>query len=122
MKMDTAKIEVFTSPTCPHCPSAKKAVMKFAEGKDYIKIVETSTATHEGQKRARQYEVRSVPTLFVTSSSYPDKIGYVGVPSENGLKKMTDIALGKDKWDEGKKEGIFSRIAKLFGGESNEQG
>ena len=115
--METVKIEIFTSPTCPHCPNAKKAVMKFAEGKDFIKVVETSTATNDGQRRARTYDVRSVPTLFITSQNYPDKIGYVGVPSDNGLKKMTDIALGKTGWDEGKKEGLFSRIAKIFGGE-----
>ena len=122
MIMNAVKIEIFTSPTCPHCPSAKKAVMRFAEGKEYIKVVETSTATHDGQRRARQNGVRSVPTLFVTSSAYPDKIGYVGVPSDKGLRRMTDIAAGVEEWKDEKKEGIFSKIAKLFGGGQDEQG
>ncbi len=103
------KIEVFTSPTCPHCPHAKKAAFDFAGERDYVKVVESSTATSKGKKRADNFGVRSVPTLFITGPGTPDRIGFVGTPSQKQLEKMTKIALGKENWPEEK--GLFSRIA-----------
>ena len=104
-----AKIEIFTSPTCPHCPKAVKKAEELAKERDDIKILEISTATKNGQKKARELNVRSVPTLFITGPGYEDRIGHVGVPSRNALEKMIAIALGKEQWKE--KKSLFSRIA-----------
>ncbi|MFH2021000.1 MAG: thioredoxin family protein [archaeon] len=111
------KIEVFTSPTCPHCPHAKKAVEKFAAGRENIKIVETSTASREGQRRAETFGIRSVPTLFITGPGTADRIGYAGVPSEKGLSKMVNIALGKENWEE--EQGFLEKIKNIFGGKQD---
>lgn len=106
------KIEVFTSPTCPHCPHAKRAVMKYAEGKSDIKVVETSTFTKEGQKRAREFEVRTVPTVFVTAQNNPDRIAFAGVPGERQLEKMINISLGRDQMP--KEESFLDKIKGMF--------
>jgi glutaredoxin len=110
----TAKIEVFTSPTCPHCPHAKKAAFNIKKKRDDVKVIETSTHTSRGQKRSRNLQIRSVPTLIITGPGTDENIGFVGTPSESQLNKMLDIAIGKKNWDEPeKKEGIFSRLKKI---------
>ena len=107
--MEHAKIEVFTSPTCPHCPKAKANVDEFAKGRDDIRIIHTNTGTSDGARRAQQFDVRSVPTIFVTGPGYPDRIGYIGVPSKDRLGKLVDIALGKEEWKE--EEPVLKKIA-----------
>ncbi|MEM3373916.1 MAG: thioredoxin family protein [Candidatus Woesearchaeota archaeon] len=105
------KVEIFTSPTCPYCPHAVKLAKELLKERNDFKIVETSTGTYEGRKRAENFDVRSVPTLFITGPGTQERIGYVGVPSKNTFNKMLDIALGKEKWPEQeKKESIFSRL------------
>ena len=111
--MTSAKIEIFTSPTCPHCPSAKRAVSDFAKNRDDVKVVETSTATKKGSDRAMRFDVRGVPTIIVTGPGTDERIGYVGAPSKSGLEKMVRIAKGEDNWDV-KGPGILARIAKKF--------
>jgi small redox-active disulfide protein 1 len=112
------KIEVFTSPTCPHCPAAKKIAQKVASNREDVKVVETSTYTKDGQHRAREFDVRSVPTLFVTSQDNPDRIAFVGVPGENQLNRMIDISLGKEEWP--KQEGMMDKIKSMFSKKSTE--
>ncbi len=106
--MIRAKIEVYTSPTCPHCPHAKKVADEVAKNRDDVKVIEISTGTKNGQKKARNNNVRSVPTIFVTSSEIEDKIGHVGTPSKKSLNKMIDLSLGKEEWPEHK--GLFQII------------
>lgn len=107
--MSKVKIEVFTSPTCPHCPHAKKAAMKFAEAREDIKVIETTTASPNGRKRADSFGVRGVPTLFITGPGTDERIGFVGTPSQSQLSKMAGIALGQDEWPE-EQPGLFSRL------------
>lgn len=112
--MAEVKIEVFTSPTCPFCPKAVEVSKAIAKEMPEVKVIETSTGTEKGRKRAEANEVRSVPTLFITGTGYPDRIGYIGAPSHDKLKKMVNIALGKEEWKE--QEGLFSRIIKKLSG------
>ena len=109
--MAQAKIEIITSPTCPHCPSAKNAAIEFAKDND-VKVIETSTYSTKGQQRAQHLGVRSVPTMFITSPLNPERIGFVGVPSQRQLKKMVNIALGKEEWEQ--KQGLLSKIKKVI--------
>ena len=111
--MAEVKIEVLTSPTCPFCPQALRVARELSKEKAGIKVIETSTGTKDGSRRAEQNKVRSVPTLFIKGSAFPDRIGYVGVPAKEKLAKMVNIALGEEEWIEEKKESIFSRLSKI---------
>ena len=106
-----AKIEIFTSPTCPYCPRAVQVAEELGRERDDIKIIETSTYSHKGSRRAENLGVRSVPTLFITGPGYPDRIGYIGAPSKEKLGKMVNIALGKEQWEQ--PEGLLSRLMKI---------
>lgn len=108
--MADAKIEIFFSPTCPHCPNALRVAKELSKEREDFKIVETNTWTEKGKRRAEHYNIRSVPTLFITGSGYPERIGYIGAPSKEKLNKMLNIATGKEEWIE--HEGFFSRLAK----------
>jgi protein-disulfide isomerase len=106
-----AKIQLFSSPTCPHCPHAKKAIMNVLKKRDDAKLIELSTATQVGRKKANLYGVRGVPTLFVSGPGHEERIGYVGVPSTDGLNKMINISLGKEKWEE--KKSLFQKLKNI---------
>ncbi len=56
-------IEVFTSPTCPHCPKALEMVKQLAMQMPGIQVVELSTATPQGYAKAALYDVQAVPTI-----------------------------------------------------------
>lgn len=107
----TAKIEVFTSPTCPHCPSAVNLAKEIAKERDDVKVELTSTATNHGSKRARTLDVMSVPTTFVTGPEF-DRIGFRGLPKKSSLIDAIDISLGLKSWEETVKnnKSIFQKI------------
>lgn len=94
--MAELKIEVFTSPTCPHCPAAVVATKNLlSENPDLaekIKFVELSTRDSEGSKKARAYGIRSVPTIVVTNSK-GEKGAYVGAPTKNEYLRMVGEML-----------------------------
>ncbi|MBT3463647.1 hypothetical protein HOD20_06250 [archaeon] len=108
--MEKAHVEVFTSPTCPHCPSAKKIAKEVCDKREDVKFLETSTMTSKGSKRAQKFDVRGVPTLIITGPGTNERIGYVGTPSKDSLNNMINIALGKEKWKE--KKSILDKISK----------
>jgi thioredoxin 1 len=68
-------IEIFTSPTCPHCPKALEMARHLAMEMPGIQVVEQSTATPQGFARAAFYGVQAVPTLFING-----KRAFVGAP------------------------------------------
>ena len=53
--MEKAKVYLFTSPTCPHCPSAKKFINNFKATREDFDLIELSTITPEGQKKAEHF-------------------------------------------------------------------
>lgn len=69
-------IEVFTSPTCPHCPRALEMARQLAMQMQGIQVVELSTATPAGYAKATLYGVKAVPTIFISG-----KRAFVGAPS-----------------------------------------
>jgi small redox-active disulfide protein 1 len=93
--MAEIKIEVFTSPTCPHCPAAVKATEMLVEQNpdlaEKIKWKEMSTASEEGSKKARSYGIRGVPTIVVTNEK-GEKTAYVGAPKQDTYKKLIEEA------------------------------
>jgi predicted DsbA family dithiol-disulfide isomerase len=102
--MKKAKIYLFTSPTCPHCPPAKKFMQNFKSSRDDMDFQEFSTITAEGQKKADQYDIMSVPTFIIRGPGYQGNIGLRGVQSAESMNKYIDIALGKRSLEEPKKE------------------
>ena len=89
--MNDLTIEVFTSPTCPHCPAAVKATETLVEENPelakHITWSELSTATREGREKAVAYGIRGVPTIVVTNSK-GQKGAHVGAPPRATYMKM----------------------------------
>lgn len=66
LKKEKLKIEIYTSPTCPYCPAARRMLQK-AVGiyKEAINVTEVSVASPEGQKLALIYSIQATPTIVV---------------------------------------------------------
>lgn len=103
-----SKIEVFTSPTCPHCPRAVKLAKEIEAERDDVKVIETSTGTMSGHKRAETFNIMTVPTVLVKGPKH-DIIGFRGPPMKKELNHAIDISLGLDNMPE-KKQGFLSKI------------
>ena len=75
------KIEVFTSPMCPHCPPAKRIVEEVVAeiGKgievEYIDVMEEP-------ERAMQYGIMAVPTIVING-----EVAFVGAPTKEALRE-----------------------------------
>ena len=87
VKVMTAVIEIFTSPTCIYCPGAKKTVAEVTKDLKDIRVVEHNSATEEGRKRATEFGIQSVPTIFVSGPKTKEIIGFRGAPSKEGILK-----------------------------------
>lgn len=76
------KVEVFSTNSCPHCPSAIEAAQvakdKLGDAIDVevIKIDENS----ENRQRAIDYQIMAVPTIVING-----EVTFVGAPSEDEL-------------------------------------
>lgn len=68
-------IEVFTSPTCPHCPMALSMARELAAQMPGLHVFEISTATPQGFAKAALYGVKAVPMLFINH-----KKAFTGAP------------------------------------------
>jgi len=104
MYMEKAKVYLFTSPTCPHCPPAKKFINNFKATREDFDFIDMSTMTSEGQKFAEKFNVMSVPTFIIKGPGYDGNIGLRGIQSNDSMNKYIDIALGKRSLEESKKE------------------
>lgn len=78
-----AVIEVFTSPTCPHCPRALEMARQLAMEMTGVQVVEQSTATPQGYAKAALYGVQAVPTVFING-----KRAFVGAPPSIGALRQ----------------------------------
>lgn len=58
-------IEVFTSPSCPHCPRALAMAQELAGEIPGVQAIEVSTSTPQGMAKAALYDVKAVPTVFI---------------------------------------------------------
>ncbi|MFH1722472.1 MAG: thioredoxin family protein [Candidatus Altiarchaeota archaeon] len=120
--MAELKIEVFTNPRCPHCPSAVKATKELLREnkklKERVKWSELSTATSKGRKKATTYGIRSVPTIVLTDKN-GEKGAIAGAPSQRKYLETVYKMLGEEPpeeiTEEGKKEGKPGLLERLFG-------
>jgi predicted DsbA family dithiol-disulfide isomerase len=90
------EIEVFTSPTCPHCPAAVRAtedlLKENPELAEKISWKHLSTASAEGSRKATAYGIRSVPTIILTNSK-GQKGGFVGAPGQKTYLNIVNEML-----------------------------
>lgn len=127
--MATVLIEVFTSPTCPHCPAAVKAtkelLQKHEELKKEVVWKEMSTGTPRGYNKARTYGISAVPTIILTNLKTNERFGVVGAPSDKKYLDLIYKTLGRapPEREEIKKESetsenksnLINKFANLFG-------
>jgi predicted DsbA family dithiol-disulfide isomerase len=90
-----AIVELFTSPTCPHCPPAKKALEEVAKERSDFTLAVYSTMTQEGQLKAEQYGIEGVPTAIISGPATEQPMGIPGEQSKKTYNDFIDIALGK---------------------------
>ncbi len=86
------KVELLTSPTCPHCPAAREILRRFCKEKG-LRLVEISTATSKGQKWARKYGITGTPSFVIFGKVRP--VLKTGVPSWEELEDMLALANGE---------------------------
>jgi thioredoxin 1 len=83
------RVELFCSPVCPHCPSARKLVSAVVERYPLVEFVEVNTFTEEGIERGMSMRVMAVPTVAVD-----DEIKLVGWPfEEKDLVSLIESSL-----------------------------
>ena len=70
-----SKVELFYSPVCPHCPSARKLLENYQKDNPGFDYKEVNTYTEEGIERGMSLQVMAVPCLVVD-----DEIKLVGWP------------------------------------------
>lgn len=86
-EMPKTIIEVFTSPSCPHCPRAVIMARHLAKEIPNVEVVEISTATPQGYARALSLNVQAVPTIFING-----KPVFVGAPSIEALRHAVKMS------------------------------
>jgi len=106
--MEKSIVYLFTSPTCPNCPPAKRFIEGFSKERDDFILKEMSTATHEGSKKSKKFGIRSVPTFIIKGPGYPEAIGLIGLQSEKAMHKYIDLSYGIEKKEE--KSGFMDRF------------
>ena len=98
--MEKSRIEIFTSPTCPHCPGALELAREVEREREDVEVVELSTLSEEGRTKAQEFGVMSVPTIFVKGPKHGEILGFRGAPSKERLIKAVEISLGLKKAEE----------------------
>ena len=89
------QILLFTSPTCPACPSAKRTLKQFSLTHQEIQTTLYETHMPIGQTLAKKYDIYSVPTFIIQGPAIDHPMGLIGNKSIQTLKKYCDIAVGK---------------------------
>ena len=78
----SVKVEVFTSKTCPHCPSAVAVAQKV---KDQLgdELDFQHLDVDENIDKVREYMIMSIPTVVIDG-----KVAFIGAPSEEQLNSF----------------------------------
>lgn len=113
--MNKVVIELFTSPTCPHCHTARNMLNELSKVREDILVYEHSIVTQDGSERARIMEVMSVPSLFLKGPNSEEIVGFKGTPVTAKINEEIDKALGKvDKENVVEKKSFFSKMKNMF--------
>ena len=57
-------LKLFTQPTCPRCPAAKKVV---AQVENRVKVENYDVKTEDGLAVALEYDILATPSIVITS-------------------------------------------------------
>jgi small redox-active disulfide protein 1 len=60
-------LELFTSPTCPHCPTAKRIVGNAVKQMEDVLLIERDVSIPENANIAKEYGISGVPTLVINN-------------------------------------------------------
>ncbi|MDK2790320.1 MAG: thioredoxin 1 [Methanothermococcus sp.] len=74
------KVEVFTSPMCPHCPAAKRVVEEVAGEVEGVEVEHVNVM--ENPEKAAKYGIMAVPTIVIDG-----EVKFVGAPTKEALKE-----------------------------------
>lgn len=99
MTEEKAKMHLFTSPTCPHCPKAKETAKAVTEARDDVELKEHSTASEDGMKKAKEWQIKVVPTFVIIGDEADQPLGLKGEQNEETLNDFIDAAVGKKPVD-----------------------
>ena len=69
-------LELFTSPTCPHCPAAKRVAENVVKQLDGALLIERDISLGENADVVAKYGITGVPAIVVNG-----KYKMVGVPT-----------------------------------------
>ncbi len=76
--MSKVKIELFTSPMCPHCPAAKRVVEEVI--KEFPDVEVEYINVMENPQKAMEYGIMAVPTIVING-----EIEFIGAPTKEAL-------------------------------------
>lgn len=105
---------LFTSPTCPHCPAAKRFIEGFVQDRKDFTLHMISTMSDQGQMLSHEFGVMSVPTFIIRGPGHEGNIGARGTPSKEMMDKYLDVAKGKLPVESLKPPGLVDSIKKIF--------
>jgi len=80
---------LFTSPTCPHCPSAKRFGKEYFADKDDVEYYELDATDPRSKEPAQFFQIQSVPT-FILVGPNNQPIGVSGTPSAEHMDKVLE--------------------------------
>ena len=115
-KSEPVIVEVFSSPTCSHCPRAVRTARRVARKFDTkVRFLHTDTGTGSGSRRARSFKIMSLPTILVHSKD-GEVLGHRGNPEDATLERMVRQALGEVEQVKSS-EGLLTRIKRSIIGD-----
>lgn len=103
---------LFTSMTCPHCPTAKELFKEASSERDDADFHDLMTHEAYAQRLSKKFGVQSVPTVIIYGPGHPQPMGLVGAQAKETLHKYLDIALGKKAHEEAKP--LFPKLKNFF--------
>ena len=103
-----AKVYLFWSPTCSHCPPAKEMINELKKKRDDFDLIMLEPGTAQARDKFIEFDISGTPTFIIQGPGYPENIGLRGNQGEKVMNKYIDIALGKREIEE--KKGFFSKI------------
>ena len=87
-------IYLFTSPTCPHCPVAKRELNELIEQREDIIANFIDTTESKGQRLTQKFGIQSVPSYVIQGPATTENIGLVGSQGLTKLNHFVDVSLG----------------------------
>ncbi|MCS3900710.1 MJ0307 family thioredoxin [Methanococcus voltae] len=73
------KVEVFSSPSCPHCPAAKRVVEQVVKEMSDIEVIHINVMEHP--EKAIELGIMAVPAIAIDGD-----VVFVGAPAEEDFK------------------------------------